>query len=108
MPVMDDIAPTAVESDVQLGRRIRDARINLRLASGQLDSIRRAAEARDKSITSFVLESASAAAEQVLADRRMFRLSAEAWDEFDALLERPVVSKPRLRALLAHEDPFVD
>ena len=59
-------------------------------------------------MTDFVLDSASIAAEQALADRRWFQLDAEAWDNFQALLERPVIFKPRLAALLAQEDPFVD
>lgn len=104
----NDASSTASQSDSHDERRHRDSRLNLRLANTQLDSIRRAAAAREKTVTEFVLDCASVAAEQVLADRRWFRLNEEAWDSFDALLERPVVFKPRLSALMAQEDPFVD
>jgi uncharacterized protein (DUF1778 family) len=41
----------------------------------------------DKSVTEFVLESASTAAEQVLADRRWFELHDANWEAFQAALE---------------------
>jgi uncharacterized protein (DUF1778 family) len=84
----------------------RETRLNLRTSSRQDALIRRAASALDKSVTEFVLESASVAAEQVLADRRWFTLDAAAWDAFEAALERPVVFKPRLSALMNEPDFF--
>lgn len=84
----------------------RETRLNLRTSSRQDALIRRAASALDKSVTEFVLESASAAAEQVLADRRWFTLDASAWDAFEAALDRPVVFKPRLSALMNEPDFF--
>jgi uncharacterized protein (DUF1778 family) len=60
-------------------------------------------------MTDFVLDSASNAAEQVLADRRWFLLDEDAWTAFSDALERPVVVKPRLQALLAEADAiFLD
>lgn len=85
----------------------KDARINVRLAPSQAALIRRAAEAQDKSLTDFVISSAADAAEQVLADRRWFRLDDASWEAFEALLDRPAVFKPRLAELLATEDRFV-
>jgi uncharacterized protein (DUF1778 family) len=66
--------------------------------------IRRAAEAEGKTVTSFVLDSATATAQQVLADQRMFLIGSEAWDEFLAALDRPVMRKPRLEGLLRKID----
>jgi uncharacterized protein (DUF1778 family) len=66
--------------------------------------IRRAAEAEGKTVTSFVLDSATATAQQVLADQRMFLIGSEAWDEFLAALDRPVTRKPRLEGLLRKKD----
>ena len=86
----------------------RDARLNLRANSAQLEKIRRAADTKHTSVTDFVLDSASIAADQVLADRRWFQVDAVAWSDFQVLLERPVVYKPRLAALLAQDDPFHD
>jgi uncharacterized protein (DUF1778 family) len=100
----DSVADSRVEPE----RIARDARINLRVPTSQAALIRRAAEAQDKSLTDFVVTSASAAAEQVLADRRWFRLEDAAWESFDALLDRPAVFKPRLNELMNSEDRFVD
>ena len=50
----------------------KDARLSLRANPRQESLIRRAAEAEGKTVTSFVLDSATATAQQVLADQRMF------------------------------------
>lgn len=86
----------------------RDERLNLRTSAAQMDLLRNAAKAADKTITQFVLDSASAAAEQTLADRRWFVLDDQQWAEFEAALDRPAVAKPRLAALMTAPDPFED
>jgi len=87
-------------------RNQRDARLNLRTSSQQQQLIRSAAAALDKSVTDFVLESATANAERVLADRRWFMISEEAWDDFQALLDAPVTRTPKLAALLSEPTVF--
>jgi uncharacterized protein (DUF1778 family) len=89
-------------------RSARTDRINLRANAQQATLIRRAADARGKSVTEFVLDSATVRAEQVLADRRWFELDDAAWHAFEAALDRPVVFKPRLSESLNEADPFVD
>jgi uncharacterized protein (DUF1778 family) len=87
----------------------RDTRLNLRATAKQDTLIRLAAQATSKTVTEFVLDSASIAAEQVLADRRWFMLDESSWTAFQDLLERPAVVKPRLAALLSEEsDLFED
>lgn len=87
----------------------RDERLNLRASAAQMDLLRNAAKAAHKTITQFVLDSASAAAEQTLADRRWFVLDDQQWAEFEAALDRPAVVKPRLAALMtAPQPPFED
>ena len=95
-------------TDIHDTTAARDARLNLRTSAAQASLIRRAAEASHKSMTDFVLDSATSAAEQVLADRRWFQLTDTNWTAFEAILDRPAVHKPRLAALLATSDPFVD
>jgi uncharacterized protein (DUF1778 family) len=95
-------------TDVHDTAASRDSRFSLRSTSAQASLIRRAAEASHKSMTDFVLDSATSAAEQVLADRRWFQLTDIRWTDFEALLDRPAVHKPRLAALLESEDPFID
>lgn len=87
----------------------RGARLNLRANARQDTLIRMAAQATNKTVTAFVLDSASTAAEQVLADRRWFMLDDAAWDAFQDALERPAVVKPRLAELLSEDsDLFED
>lgn len=87
----------------------RETRLNLRATARQDALIRLAAQATSKTVTEFVLDSASIAAEQVLADRRWFMLDESSWSAFQDLLERPAVIKPRLAALLAEDsDLFED
>lgn len=81
-------------------RNQRNSRLNLRASATQQQVIRSAAAALDKSVTDFVLESATINAERVLADRRWFLLSEEAWSAFEELLEAPVSNTPKLAALL--------
>ena len=81
----------------------REARLNLRTTAKQDTLIRLAAQATSKTVTDFVLDSASNAAEQILADRRWFLLDDAAWAAFEDSLERPAVLKPRLRELLSDE-----
>jgi uncharacterized protein (DUF1778 family) len=88
--------------------QVRDARFNLRANAVQDNLIRRAAEARGQSVSQFVLDSATAEAEQVLADRRWFQLDEDAWRDFQAALDRPAIFKPRLNSSLNSDDPFVE
>jgi len=59
-----------------------------------------AAEAQHKSLSEFVLDTAITKAETVLAERRVFSLSADAWDAFQAALDSPPQTYPRLQKLL--------
>ena len=63
--------------------------------------MRRVLDNAGMSLNEYVVSRAVAAAVDDLADRRVFALSAEAWDELQELLDRPVVAKPRIAALLA-------
>lgn len=84
----------------------RELRFNLRASTQQDQLIRRAAASLDKSVTDFVLDSATTAAEQVLADRRWFMLDEEQWSRFEALLDAPLTDSPRLRGLLTTPTVF--
>lgn len=82
-------------------------RLNLRLSDEDDRLIRRAAEVTHRNMSEFVLGSAREAAQQTLADRMSFELDHAAWQEFNALLERPVSpDKRRLARLLAEPDRF--
>ncbi len=83
---------------------IKEDRINVRLSAEQGALIRSAAEIEGMTLTDFAVESMKLHARHVLADRRLFRISDEAWDAFDAMLERPPVHKSRLQRLLDEPD----
>lgn len=91
---------------VTTDRSQRDSRLNLRASQQQQQLIRRAAAALDKTMTEFVLESATANAERVLADRRWFVLSGEDWERFEALLDAPALDRPKLKRLLSEPTVF--
>jgi uncharacterized protein (DUF1778 family) len=88
-------------------RTVRDSRLNIRTSTRQDNLIRQAAQAVDKTVSEFVLDCATTTAEQVLADRRYFTVTEEAWQAFEAALDRPAVFKPRLHELLTERSPFL-
>jgi len=86
----------------------RDSRFSLRVPAKQADLIRRAAESQETTLTDFVISTAAAAAQHVLADRRWFALDEVAWNAFEAALDRPAVFKPRLSEAVREDDFFSD
>ena len=84
---------------------VKDRRLNLRTTVLQDDRLRQAAEATNKSVSEFVLESAVERAEMVLADQRWFVLSEENFSHVEKLLERPADFR-KLAELFAGDSPF--
>ena len=68
----------------------KEDRLELRLESERRQLLDRAAQSVGVSTSAFVLEHATLAAQQTLADRTVFVVSDEDWDAFVALLDRPV------------------
>jgi uncharacterized protein (DUF1778 family) len=85
---------------------VKDSRIAVRLSSEQDALIRCAADSEGRTVTEFTVDAAVQHARDVLADRRLFQLDEAAWVEFLAMLDRPVVHKPRLERLFAGESIF--
>lgn len=90
----------------ETGSRTRDININIRAKRAQRDLIDQAAELVGKSRSDFMLESACRDAEDVLLDRRVFSLDAEAFEKFMALLDAPPSENPKLRKLMATPAPW--
>ncbi|NES00561.1 MAG: DUF1778 domain-containing protein [Symploca sp. SIO1B1] len=78
----------------------RSERLDIRISPQAKRWLIAAAEAQHKSLSEFVLDTAITKAETVLAERRVFSLSADAWDAFQAALDAPPQSYPRLKKLL--------
>lgn len=81
-------------------------RVAVRLTSEQNALIRRAADVEGTDLTNFTVTATLAHAREVLADRRLFIVDDAAWQEFLAVLDRPVTPKPRLERLFSEPSPF--
>ncbi len=87
---------------------LRDKRIELRATSAQKEAIEAAASIEGRSVTDFSLAVLTERAEQIIHRDRELRVSAEAFDAFTAVLDRPAQSVDGLRELLARPSIFRD
>jgi uncharacterized protein (DUF1778 family) len=85
----------------------RSEKFDLRLTREAKLVLKAAATASRCSVSEFVVESALARADEALADRRSFGLSAAQWKAFLAALDAPPRPLPRLERLL-REPGFFD
>jgi uncharacterized protein (DUF1778 family) len=97
------MSPERVEA-----RPARDQRVNFRISGRQEQLIRQAAAASDRTMTDFILESVVEHAERVLADRRWFMATDEQWAELQRLLDEPLPSVDKFRALAKRPSPFAE
>jgi uncharacterized protein (DUF1778 family) len=79
----------------------KEDRLELRLESDRRRLLDLAAKASGVSTSAFVLERATLAAQEILANRTTFVLPQEHWDAFVRLLDRPVQPVEGLAAFLA-------
>jgi len=82
-------------------RTNRTEKIDLRITPHAKRALQSAAEATHKTLSDFVLESALARADSVLADQRVFQLNEKQWKAFQAALDAPPKARPRLERLLS-------
>lgn len=94
------MAPTTKSS------RRRGENINLRVSRVQKSLIDRAAEALGRNRSDFMLETACREAESILLDRRYFALPETDFKRFNAMLDKPPMSNPRLARLLKTRAPW--
>lgn len=97
----DNVYPSDIQALV-----MRDAAINLRALPEQRDLIDQAALVLGKNRSDFMLEAACERAEAVLLDQVFFRLDAEKFDQFVALLDAPPKPNPGLERLMAIKEPW--
>ncbi len=84
----------------------RSEKLDLRLTPAAKQMLYAAAAAVQCSVSDFVLESALARAEEALADRRRFGLTAAQWEAFLQALDAPPRSHPRMERLLREPSLF--
>lgn len=75
-------------------------RVDLRISPAAKEMIQAAAQAQDKTVSEFLLDSGLTSAAETLADRRLFILSDDRWQEFQAALDAPPRSRSRLARLM--------
>jgi uncharacterized protein (DUF1778 family) len=85
----------------------RTEKIDLRLTAQAKRVLQTAAAATHRTLSDFILESALARADSVLAERQIFRLDAQRWTAFLGALDAPPKPRPRLARLL-NEPSIVD
>ena len=85
---------------------LKESKVQLRLRPAQKELIAQAAQLKQTTLTSFMVEHAYSAAQQVLADQVHFALSPERWEAFCAALDAPPKAIPALRRLLREKSIF--
>src|SRR5271157_538219 len=80
--------------------------ISMRLPEADIAMIDRAAGLRGRSRTDFVREAAVRAAEDVLMENRLIRMSAEGFNEFMAILSAPAAVVPEMAELAKRPAPW--
>lgn len=76
-------------------------RVDLRISPAAKAMIQAAAQAQDKTVSEFLLDSGLTSAAETLADRRLFILDDTQWSAFQAALDAPPRERPRLARLMA-------
>ena len=79
----------------------KSERIDVRTSTPVKQLLQEAARVAHKNVSEFLLDAGIDAANQTLADRTQFELSAEQWLAFQRALDQPVGAEPRLKMLLA-------
>lgn len=75
-------------------------RVDLRISPAAKEMIQAAAQAQDKTVSEFLLDSGLASAAETLADRHLFILDDAQWQAFQAALDAPPRTRSRLARLM--------
>jgi uncharacterized protein (DUF1778 family) len=78
----------------------RSQKLDLRVAPEAKRMLQEAAREKHTSLTQFVLDSAIAAATEVLAERTRIALNSKDWTAFMEALDAPPAKHPRMQRLL--------
>ena len=84
----------------------KTAPINMRVEPSQQALLTKAAALLHKDRSAFILDVACREAENVLLDQRLFQLSQEAFEAFEAALSAPIPDNAKLKALLQEPSPW--
>lgn len=84
----------------------KSMQLNMRVNPAQRDVIARAAKLRHKTLTEFVIEAATEAAEDVLLSQRLYIVNDDQIEEFLRVMDSPVSENPVLRENLSKPAPW--
>lgn len=84
----------------------REHPLSMRLPEADIAIIDRAADLRGRSRTDFVREAAVRAAEEVLMESTLLRMSPEAFDAFSRAIAAPAAPVPEMVASLRRRAPW--
>jgi len=84
----------------------KTAPINMRVEPSQQALLTKAATLLHKDRSAFILDVACREAENVLLDQRLFQLSQEDYEAFEAALSAPIPDNAKLKALLQEPSPW--
>jgi uncharacterized protein (DUF1778 family) len=84
----------------------KSKQLNMRVNPAQRDVIARAAKLRHKTLTEFVIEAATEAAEDVLLKQRLYMASDDQIKELLQVMDSPVSENPALQDTLGKPAPW--
>lgn len=87
---------------------LKNDRLELRLTSEQKRTIEQAATISGRSVTDFSVPLLVDEAAEVIRRERDLHVSAEAWEAFNAVLDRPASPVAELAALLRRPSVFTE
>jgi uncharacterized protein (DUF1778 family) len=87
---------------------LKNERIELRLTEDQKRTIEQAATISGRSVTDFSVPVLVEQASEVIRQDRELHMSAQAWDAFNEILDRPARAVPELAELLRRQSVFTD
>lgn len=80
--------------------------LNIRASSTQKAKLAEAARLQNMNVSQFVLSKSLDAAEEVIAEQRVIRVSADEYEWLLARLEEPPQDLPKLRELFSKQSVF--
>ena len=84
----------------------KSMQINMRIRPAQRELIARAAELRHKSVSDFVIDAATEAAEDALLKQRVFLVDDEQYKHILRIMDSPVSENPALQKTLDTPAPW--
>jgi uncharacterized protein (DUF1778 family) len=90
----------------QARKACKNERLSLRVSMVEKTTLKSASQSVSMTTSEFVIRQAMASAEEILADRTRFLLSADHWEAFSARLDQPPRAIPAIMKLTTEATPF--